>query len=149
MTGKWAGDSYLPDWLEEGIESSLRDTEADIPQIPVHAVQSSAARSIASSSKASPVVLTPTGGVSPAGSFTKQETKAAYMDLDKFYEDTEEADDDSDSEASEQDEDDEDEDEDEDEDDATGSEEAETSEDESEDEEHQEQHGNHVHGTTG
>ena len=54
--------------------------------------QSSAARSIGPSSRPSPVVLTPTGGISPSGSFAKPEsaTKAAYMDLDKFYEDTEE-----------------------------------------------------------
>ena len=104
VTGKWAGsDNYLPDWLEEGTESSLRDTEADIPQVPVYTSQSSTARSIASSSKASPVVLSP----SPSGSFTKQEaTKAAYMDLDKFHEDAEEAEEtESESEESDEDED--------------------------------------------
>ncbi|KAH9855187.1 armadillo-type protein [Lenzites betulinus] len=95
LTGRWTGgDGYLPDWLEEGIDSSLRDTEADMPQAPVYVSQSSsAARSIGPSSRASPVVLTPTCGVSPAGSITRQEGgKAAYMDLDKFYEDAEEED---------------------------------------------------------
>ena len=94
MTGRWTGsDNYLPDWLEEGTESSLRDTEADMPQPPVLTAQSSAARSISSTSaRPTPVVLTPTGGVSPAGSFSRQQesAKTAYMDLDKFYEDTEE-----------------------------------------------------------
>ncbi len=113
VTGRWAGsDNYLPDWLEEGTESSLRDTEADIPQPPVLAAQSSVARSISSTSaRPSPAVLTPTGGPSPAGSFSKQEvTKAAYIDLDKFYEDAEDTEETDESESGENDEDDEDED---------------------------------------
>lgn len=93
ITGRWTGgDSYLPDWLEEGIDSSLRDTEADMPRTPVSAnvTQISSARSIGSSARATPVVLTPTG-ISPSGSVVRQEgTKAAYMDLDRFYEDAEE-----------------------------------------------------------
>ncbi|KAI0366314.1 hypothetical protein BV20DRAFT_972039 [Pilatotrama ljubarskyi] len=91
ITGRWTGsDNYLPDWLEEGTESSLRDSEADVPQVPVYASQASA-RSIGPSSRASPVILTPTGGASPSGSAVRQDnSKAAYMDLDKFYEDTEE-----------------------------------------------------------
>ena len=144
ITGRWAGDTYLPDWLEEGISSSLRDTEADVPAKPVYTAQSSAARSIAStSSKAGPVVLTPTGGVSPAGSVTRQETKAAYTDLDKFYEDTEDVEETEESESEES------------EDDEEGTEsgeEEESSEEESEDddEEDEGQHsGNHVQVTTG
>ena len=98
ITGRWTGsDNYLPDWLEEGTESSLRDSEADMPQVLAYTSQSStAARSIAgpTASRASPVILTPTGRASPAGSIVRQEgTKAAYMDLDKFYEDTEETED--------------------------------------------------------
>ncbi|KAI9066121.1 hypothetical protein FKP32DRAFT_1589999 [Trametes sanguinea] len=92
ITGRWTGsDNYLPDWLEEGTESSLRDSEADAPPpAPVYASQSSA-RSVGPTSRASPVILTPTNGPSPSGSFVRQEgAKAAYMDLDKFYEDAEE-----------------------------------------------------------
>ncbi|EIW57778.1 uncharacterized protein TRAVEDRAFT_169778 [Trametes versicolor FP-101664 SS1] len=106
LTGRWTGgDGYLPDWLEEGIDSSLRDTEADMPQAPVYVSQSSsAARSIGPSSRASPVVLTPTGGVSPAGSITRPDGgKAAYMDLDKFYEDAEEEDESEESDSDEED----------------------------------------------
>ncbi|KAH9945480.1 adaptin N terminal region-domain-containing protein [Epithele typhae] len=104
ITGRWAGgDNYLPDWLEEGVDPALRESEADrLPPAPFAAPQSAAAavRSMSSASgRASPVVLTP-GGVSPAGSVTKQEGKAAYLDLDKFYEDageeSEEEDDDDD-----------------------------------------------------
>ncbi|KAH9902562.1 adaptin N terminal region-domain-containing protein [Cubamyces lactineus] len=108
ITGRWTGsDNYLPDWLEEGTESSLRDSEADIPQVPAYTSQSSsAARSIAgpTASRASPVVLTLTGRASPAGSIARQEgAKAAYMDLDKFYEDTEETEESEESEGEEDD----------------------------------------------
>lgn len=142
VTGRWAGsDSFLLDWLEEGTESSLRDTEADVSQPPVLAAHSSAARSISSTSaRPSPVVLTPVGGVSPAGSFTKQQegTKAAYMDLDKFYEDTEDAEetDESGSESDEEEE----------EDGEGGGEEAESSEQDSDKETQSEEE--HVQGTT-
>ncbi|KAI0833718.1 adaptin N terminal region-domain-containing protein [Trametes gibbosa] len=116
LTGRWTGaDGYLPDWLEEGISPSLRDSDADAaaaPHPPAHVSQllhsqpsaaTSSARSIAgggslSSSRASPVVLTPTGGMSPSGSISRQDgAKAAYMDLDKFYEDEEEESEESDS----------------------------------------------------
>ncbi len=145
VTGRWAGsDNYLPDWLEEGTESSLRDTEADIPQVPVYASQASATRSIASSSRASPVVLSP----SPSGSFTKQEaTKAAYMDLDRFYEDAEDNEESEESESEES--------EDDEEDSGSGSGEAEsTGEEESDDANEDDgedggEHGHHVQGTTG
>ncbi len=86
-------DTIIPDWLEEGVESSLRDTEEDMPQAPayIQSIQSSVPRSISSTSnRASPVILTPSGP-SPAGSYVRQETgKAPWKDLDKFYEDTNE-----------------------------------------------------------
>ena len=88
------------------------------------------------------MVLTPTGGVSPAGSVTRQETKAAYTDLDKFYEDTEEAEETEESESEESEED---------EEGTESGEEEESSEEESEeDEQREEQHGgSHVQVTTG
>ncbi|KAI0714423.1 adaptin N terminal region-domain-containing protein [Cerioporus squamosus] len=145
VTGRWAGsDNYLPDWLEEGTESSLRDTEADVPQAPVYASQASAARSIASSSRATPVVLSP----SPSGSFTKHEaTKAAYMDLDKFYEDAADTGDTEESESEEGDEDEEGS------GSGGGSDEAEStgeeqSDEDDEDDEEEGQHDEHVQGTT-
>ncbi|KDQ53109.1 hypothetical protein JAAARDRAFT_137465 [Jaapia argillacea MUCL 33604] len=80
-------DHYFPDWLEEGTESSLRDTEDDKPQVSVYA-QATPARAFASSSNfASPVVLTPASGPSPVGSVTPA-TKGRYTDdLEKFYAD--------------------------------------------------------------
>ncbi len=76
-----------------------------MPQAPVYVSQSSStARSIGPSSRASPVILTPTGGVSPADSITRQDGgKAAYMDLDKFYEDAEEEDESEESDSEEED----------------------------------------------
>ena len=89
-------DSYLPDWLEEGIESSLRDSEDDAPPVPIavqsissaQSISSSSPRAIASSSRNgnTPVVLTPTGP-SPSGSYTRQNGKGNWTDLDKFYAD--------------------------------------------------------------
>ncbi|OCH90335.1 hypothetical protein OBBRIDRAFT_793423 [Obba rivulosa] len=86
ITGKTFGDSYLPDWLEEGTEPSLRDTEDDVPQGPVYA-QASLPRAMGGSTKATPVVLTPTGP-SPSSSYVRPEGyKSSWTDLDRFYED--------------------------------------------------------------
>ena len=88
-------NEYLPDWLERGIDSTLRDSEEDAsPPAPVLTSISSSAvpRSIAASTRNTPVVLTPTGP-SPAGSYSgKQDNggKAGWMDLDKFYEESSE-----------------------------------------------------------
>ena len=73
----------LPEWLEQGSESSLRDTEDDT-QPPV---QVTTARSIASTSHGPiPIILTPTGRHSPA---TAGSSPAPWTDLDKFYADVE------------------------------------------------------------
>jgi len=85
------GDAVLPDWLEKGIDSSLRDSEDDKPLPPPvysqSSIQSSVPRNISSASR-SPVLLTP-ASPSPAGSFVRQDTsKGPWTDLDKFYEDT-------------------------------------------------------------
>jgi AP-3 complex subunit beta len=106
-------DTLLPDWLENGVESSLRDTEETAPALapqPILAVQRN-------KGIASPVVLTPSGGSSPVGSQTRSGgSKGPWMDLDKFYADEEEVEEeDGDNDDGEEDEDDEDEDEDEDE----------------------------------
>ena len=99
--------AILPDWLEQGVESSLRDSEDDAPLVPigVQSLQSPAPRSIASTSRASPVILTPTVP-SPAGSYVRPD-KTAWTDLDSFY-----ADDGGEGEEGEEDSDEEDEDED-------------------------------------
>nr|GAT60931.1 predicted protein [Mycena chlorophos] len=74
------GDSHLPDWLERGVESSLRDTEEDRPApapLSLGSTPSAAPRSLGGPSPA--VVLTP--GSSNAT------PKPQWTDLDKFYED--------------------------------------------------------------
>lgn len=76
----------LPEWLEQGTESSLRDTEDDMR--PPGPMQVPAPRSIASTSRGStPVILTPTGADSPAATGS---SPAPWTDLDKFYADLDE-----------------------------------------------------------
>ena len=131
----------LPDWLEHGVESSLRHSPDDaFPTPSVTAIGHVAAVASSSSSSSRPVfgpgsgghstpivVLTPagSGGPSPAGSVPNQ---AGWADLDKFYasEGSEEEEDDDD--------DDEEEEEEEEEDDDEGGEGEEESEDGEEDE---------------
>ena len=73
----------LPEWLEQGTESSLRDTEDDIQ--PSGLPQVTTSRSIASTSRGhTPIVLTPTGRHSPAATGNSQ---APWTDLDQFYAD--------------------------------------------------------------
>lgn len=75
----------LPEWLEQGIDPVLRDSDDDAPQampsMPV--VQAISSQGIPSqhmvtSASATPIVLTPTGGSTP------KDTKD-WRDLDKFY----------------------------------------------------------------
>ncbi|KAJ7494593.1 adaptin N terminal region-domain-containing protein, partial [Mycena galericulata] len=75
-------DFTLPDWLERGVESSLRDTADDAPR-PPSSTNVSPSVSLPQRPKglASPVVLTPAAD-SPSGG-----SKSQYTDLDKFYED--------------------------------------------------------------
>lgn len=76
----------LPEWLEQGTESSLRDTEDDIQ--PSGLPQATTSRSISSTSRGpTPIVLTPTRGHSPAVAGNSQ---APWTDLDKFYADVDE-----------------------------------------------------------
>ena len=93
ITGKdMRGDCILPFWLEQGIESSLRDTEEDTPVVSFAAMSSAPAQhSIEPSHVVSPVVLAPTEGTS----FTTPAIrgggggKGPFTDLDKFYADEE------------------------------------------------------------
>lgn len=93
VTGRdMASDTFLPDWFEQGVESSLRDAEEDLPPAPMSlsSMQTAglAPRSIASSNRGTPVVLTPTGP-SPSGSYVRQESgKSPWANLDKFYDET-------------------------------------------------------------
>ncbi|KAG7092275.1 hypothetical protein E1B28_008637 [Marasmius oreades] len=86
VTGKLlAPESILPDWLEQGVEPSLRDSPEDAlpPPTPVP---------LSISSRPSPVVLTPAHGSSPTGSGPKSVggAKGVWTDLDKFYDTDEE-----------------------------------------------------------
>lgn len=93
-------DTLLPDWPESGVESSLRDTEEETaPAAPAPAAQVLAiagGQRSKGSGVVTPVVLTPSGGSSPVGSQMRgggsnSNSKGAWMDLDKFYADTEES----------------------------------------------------------
>jgi AP-3 complex subunit beta len=92
------GDRILPDWLERGVESALRDTEEDKVQQPVAVVPTAISSSDQQRGFSSaPIVLAP-GGSSTAGSGAL--AKAAWKDLDSFYaeEEEEESEDDEDDE---------------------------------------------------
>jgi AP-3 complex subunit beta len=85
------GDSVLPDWLERGVESSLRDTGDDAPAPPpLTSFTSSAPTTQRPKGPITPVVLTSTSG----SSSPNVAAKGQFTDLDKFYEDEDEDDDD-------------------------------------------------------
>jgi len=76
----------LPEWLEQGTESSLRDTDDDIQ--PSGVPQVAPLRSIASTSRGpTPIVLTPVGGHSTPVTGSSQ---TPWTDLDQFYADVDE-----------------------------------------------------------
>lgn len=127
VTGKESLESHLPDWLEEGTEPSLRDSEEDVPAAPVVTQISSQASAVPRpiTARTTPIVLSPSE--SRTSSSNRQNgTKASWMDLDRFYEDTneeEEEEEETESEESEESEDDDDDD--------SGEEESSEAEDES------------------
>ncbi|XP_006459251.1 hypothetical protein AGABI2DRAFT_177251 [Agaricus bisporus var. bisporus H97] len=78
-------DASLPDWLEKGVESSLRDSEDDKPVVPVPSAISSSSAGQRPRAMASPVVLTPASGSRPD---SRQDNKGTFaQDLDSFYAD--------------------------------------------------------------
>jgi AP-3 complex subunit beta len=83
------GDSAFPDWLEGGVESSLRNTEDDVPVTTMPAIPvtvSSAQQRLVG--LPSPVILTPGGGSSPVkAGLGNGGSKGPWTDLDRFYED--------------------------------------------------------------
>jgi hypothetical protein len=86
------GVGDLPDWLEGGVESSLRDTEDDNPvaAMPVNPMTMPSAQQ-RSKGLASPIILTPHSGSSPVGGgLGNAGLKVPWTDLDKFYEEDKE-----------------------------------------------------------
>ncbi|KAF9446612.1 hypothetical protein P691DRAFT_761494 [Macrolepiota fuliginosa MF-IS2] len=78
-------DSLLPDWMEKGVEPSLRDSEDDKVVVPVPTAISSSSVGPKSKTITSPVVLTPVPGSRPD---SRQESKGTSAhDLDSFYAD--------------------------------------------------------------
>ncbi|KAI0730068.1 adaptin N terminal region-domain-containing protein [Fomitopsis betulina] len=103
VTGKESLESHLPDWLEEGTEPSLRDSEEDMPTAPVVTQISSQASAVPRpiSSRTTPIVLSPSESRTSTSN-RQNGAKANWMDLDRFYEDAnEEEDEETDSEESE------------------------------------------------
>lgn len=103
VTGKESLESHLPDWLEEGTEPSLCDSEEDMPTAPVVTQISSQASAVPRpiSSRTTPIVLSPSESRTSTSN-RQNGAKANWMDLDRFYEDAnEEEDEETDSEESE------------------------------------------------
>ncbi|KAH9481592.1 AP-3 complex subunit beta-2 [Psilocybe cubensis] len=79
-------DEELPDWLEKGVESSLRDSEDDAPAAPPVPTAISSAGPVKSKGAVGvpspPIVLTPTG---PSTVASGNGAKGQFMDLDAFY----------------------------------------------------------------
>jgi AP-3 complex subunit beta len=100
-------DSLLPDWLEQGVESSLRNSEDDKAAEPVITAISSSSVGQRTKELVSPVVLTPTAGSRP-GSRQDSSKGTFAQDLESFYADAVNSEEE---ESEEDDEDDEDEDE--------------------------------------
>ncbi|KAK1233001.1 AP-3 complex subunit beta [Marasmius sp. AFHP31] len=86
-------ESVLPDWLEQGVESSLRDSPEDALPPPTPVPLAISSQSMKGRGIPSPVVLTPTGGATPSPSGSALRSGGAWTDLDKFYEDAESAED--------------------------------------------------------
>ncbi|KAF8169768.1 adaptin N terminal region-domain-containing protein [Pholiota molesta] len=83
-------DRMLPDWLERGVEGSLRDSEDDAPPAPPAptAISSSGPIRGQKGIASPPIVLTPTGVSRPNS--RNGATNGPWTDLDSFYADAEE-----------------------------------------------------------
>jgi len=104
----WTWEDDFPEWMERGVESSLRDSELDSVAVNVGVIPSGfgsgpvGGRSVPAAAGTGfavasvPIVLTPTTTTTTTdgGTSTPQGTtgKGAYMDLDAFYADAEEED---------------------------------------------------------
>ncbi|TFK40175.1 adaptin N terminal region-domain-containing protein [Crucibulum laeve] len=91
-------DGVLPDWLENGVESSLRDSEDDALPQPVAPTALSSAQQQYRGKSMTPVVLTPTGTSRPNSRNESTSARGPWTDLDKFYEDAGDEDEDEDEE---------------------------------------------------
>jgi len=84
VTGKpHLTDNILPDWLEKGVESTLRDSDYDAAPIPTAFSSTGVMKGPATASPGiptPPITLIPTGG---SGTLTAG--KGPWMDLDSFY----------------------------------------------------------------
>jgi len=79
-------DSILPDWLEHGVESSLRNSEEDIIPGPAAPSSSSVIQTVKKGGSP-PVILTPSTGSRPES--RSGANKGQWTNLDEFYADTE------------------------------------------------------------
>ncbi|KAF9472124.1 hypothetical protein BDN70DRAFT_887352 [Pholiota conissans] len=81
-------EGILPDWLERGVEGSLRDSEDDAPPAPPVPTAISSSGPMRGQKGSPPIVLTPTGVSRPSS--RNDATKGPWTDLDSFYADAEE-----------------------------------------------------------
>ncbi|KDR78991.1 hypothetical protein GALMADRAFT_224240 [Galerina marginata CBS 339.88] len=98
VTGRFMRmDEVLPDWLERGVESSLRDSEDDAPLAPPVPTALSSAGPVKNKGgvPSPPIVLTPTGVSRPS---SRNGTKGQWTDLNSFYAENEEEDEEDDEE---------------------------------------------------
>ncbi|KAG2036308.1 hypothetical protein BDR03DRAFT_960283 [Suillus americanus] len=73
----------LPEWLEQGIDPALRDSDDDAPQVALSSIaqvisSQGISQHVPTPAGSTPVVLTPTGGSTP------KDTKD-WRDLNQFY----------------------------------------------------------------
>ena len=86
LGGPMPMDNLLPDWLEKGVEPSLRDSEDDKPIVPVVTAISSTSTGQRSKTMTMPVILTPMSTSRPS---SRQENTRGVIaqDLESFYAD--------------------------------------------------------------
>ncbi|KAL5526852.1 APL6 [Sanghuangporus sanghuang] len=90
ITGRPTGlesSMRLPDWPEEGTDSSLRDSQEEYPSVPATSLAGQRSASDAPTRTSSQIVLTPTGRESPSlqGGTSRP---GQWKSLDEFYDES-------------------------------------------------------------
>ncbi|KIY44117.1 hypothetical protein FISHEDRAFT_67789 [Fistulina hepatica ATCC 64428] len=89
VIGQERGSGFVPsDWLEEGVESSIRDSDDDKPT-PAPSVLALSSEQSKYMTRSVPDVLAPPSGSSTPKSTTPATAREQWTDLDKFYAESE------------------------------------------------------------